>query len=114
MREKTEKDSIILVDYKAFKIDAESPYVSFLADRPMFLSGLGDELTAHGIDFSDRKTVADAILTSRSPKKIRENLLKNKINYIYLSSLDNKLATEAAQFSKVVFRNQKIRILKNN
>jgi len=114
LREKTGKDSIILVDYKTFKVDAESPYVSFLADRPMFLSGLGNELTAHGIDFSDRKADADVILTSHDPKTIRKNLVKNKINYIYLSSIDGKLATEASSFTKKVFQNPKIRILKNN
>lgn len=112
LREKTEKNAIILVDYKAFKVDAESPYVSFLADRPMFLSGLGDELIAHGIDFSDRKIIVDTILTSHNPKEINENLLKYKIDYIYLSSLNNKLATEAASFSKTVFQNSKIRILR--
>ena len=111
LRDKTEKDSLVVVDYKAFKIDAESPYVSFLADRPMFLSGLGDELTAHGIDFSDRKAVADIILTSHEPKLIKENLVENKISFIYLSSLNSTLATEAASFSKTVFQNPKIRIL---
>jgi hypothetical protein len=114
LREKTKKNSIILVDYKAFKIDAESPYVSFLTGRQMFLSGLGNELTAHGIDFSARKTIVDTILTSHDSKKISDNLLKYEIDYMYLSSLNNTLATEAAQFSSVVFQNQKIRILKNN
>lgn len=114
LREKTEKDAIILVDYKAFKIDAESPYVSFLADRQMFLSGFRESLTTHGVDFSARKAIVDAILTSHNSKEIRENLVKHKIDYTYLSLLNNTLATEAAQFSKVVFQNQKIRILKNN
>ena len=112
LQEKTEKDSIILVDYKVFKTDAESPYISFLADRAMFLSGLGNELIAHGIDFSARKAIVDTILTNHDPKQISDNLFKYKIDYIYLSSLDNKLATEAAQFSNIVFQNQKIRILK--
>ena len=114
LKEKTKTDSLVLVDYKVFKTDAESPYISFLADRQMFLSGLVDELTAHGIDFSGRKAVVDTILTSHNSKEIRENLVKNKINYIYLSSLDSKLATEAANFTKKVFENQRVRILKNN
>lgn len=114
LREKTEKDSIILVDYRAFKIDAESPYISFLADRQMFLSGLANVLISHGIDISVRKEVVDTILTSHEPKTIRENLVRSKINYIYLSSLNSTLATEAASFSRVVFKNPKIRILKNN
>ena len=112
LKEKTKKDSLILVDYKVFKTDAESPYISFLADRAMFLSGLGNELIAHGIDFSARKAIVDTILTNHDPKQISDNLFKYKIDYIYLSSLDNKLATEAAQFSNIVFQNQKIRILK--
>lgn len=114
LREKTKTDSLILVDYKAFKTDAESPYVSFLADRKMFLSGFRESLTTHGVNFSARKAIADSILTSHNSKEIRENLVKGKINYIYLSSSNNTLATEAAQFSNVVFQNQKIRILKNN
>ncbi len=112
LREKTEKDAIILVDYKTFKTDAESPYVSFLADRQMFLSGLGNELTAHGIDFSARKAVADTILTGHNPKEIRRQLFKYRIDYMYLSTSNNTLATEAAQLSSVVFQNEKIRILK--
>lgn len=112
LRDKTETDSLILVDYRAFKIDMESPYISFLADRPMFLSGFKESLTTHGVDFSHRKKVADTILTSHSPKEIRENLLEHKIDYIYLSLINNTLATEAAQFSNVVFQNQRIRILR--
>jgi hypothetical protein len=114
LRKKTEKDSLIVVDYKAFKIDAESPYISFLADRQMFLSGLANVLISHGIDISVRKEVVDTILTSHEPRTIRENLVKNKINYMYLSSINSTLATEAASFSRVVFQNPKIRILKNN
>lgn len=114
LREKTERDAIILVDYKAFKVDAESPYVSFLADRQVFLSGFRESLTTHGVDFSARKAIADAILTSHNSKEIREDLVKNKIAYLYLSLLNNTLATEAAQFSSIVFQNQKVRILRNN
>lgn len=114
LREKTGKDSLILVDYKAFKIDAESPYISFLADRQMFLSGFKEALTTHGIDFTTRKAIVDTILTSHDPEEIRENLVKSKIDYIYLSPLNSTLATEAASFSKTVFQNPKIRILKNN
>lgn len=113
LKEKTKEDSLVMVDYNVFKVDAEGPYISFLADRPMFLSGLGNELTAHGIDFSARKRVVDAIMTSHNPKKMREILLKNKINYIFLS-VDSRFATESAQFSSVVFENSRVRVLKNN
>lgn len=113
LKEKTEEDALVMVDYNVFKVDAEGPYISFLADRSMFLSGLGNELTAHGIDFSARKKVVDAIMASHNPKKMRENLLKNKINYIFLS-VDSRFATESAQFSSVVFENGRVRILKNN
>lgn len=111
LKEKTKKDSLVLVDYRAFKTDGESPYVSFLSDRQMFLSGLTNVLVSHGIDVSSRKDVVDTILYSHDSEIILENLLKHKIDYIYLSSLNSTLATEAAQFSKVVFQNPKIRIL---
>ena len=114
LKEKTEKDAIVLVDYKFFKVDAESPYISLLTDRSMFLSGFRESLTSHGIDFSHRKEAIDVILTSHDPKTIRETLVRSKINYIYLSSFNSTLATEAASFSKTVFQNPKVRILKNN
>lgn len=112
LKEETRVDSLILIDYKAFKMDAESSYISFLADRPMFLSGFKESLTTHGVDFSDRKKVVDTILTSHNPKEVRKNLLEHKIDYIYLSLINNTLATEAAQFSDIVFQNQRIRILR--
>lgn len=113
MKTKTGSDSLILVDYNNFKLDREAHYVSFLSDRPMFLSGLGDELSAHGIDFSGRKAESDIILNFESSGLDLGNaLLKNKIDYLYLSSLGSRIATDSVYFLEPVFENKKVTILK--
>lgn len=113
LKTKTEPNSLILVDYNYFTLDKESPYVSFLSKRPMFLSGLGDELSAHGIDFSDRKAESDIILNFDSSGSLLANtLLKNKIDYLYLSSIGSRVATDSVYFLEPVFENQKVTILK--
>lgn len=103
--------SFILTDPE-LKLDAQSPYISFLSGQKMYLSGIGDELEAHGIDFSDRLEVRDAIFRSPNPGLVASLLVKNEIDYIYLYSYNNIYSTDSAKFLPKVFDNEKIKILR--
>lgn len=111
IREKTEKNAVIMVNYEKFKLDAKSPYISFLADRPMFLSGLVHALSDHGIDFSDRKVAVDELLKSADSTRVARLLEQDKIDYLYLSPTD-VLAKESDYFLQIVFQNYKVKLVK--
>ncbi len=111
IREKTAQDALIMVNYVKFKLDAKSPYLSFLTDRPMFLSGLVHELSDHGIDFSGRKTVVDTILGSSNAPEVARLLQQNDIDYLYLSPGD-MIATDSVYFTQTVFQNARVKLVK--
>ena len=111
IRDKTEKNAVIMVNYEKFKLDAKSPYISFLADRQMFLSGLVHALSDHGIDFSDRIAVVDQVLNSKDSRKVARLLKQNSIDYLYLHPSDT-LATDSAYFLQTVFQNYKAKLVK--
>ena len=111
LREKTDKTALVLVDYRGFDKDFYSPYVSFLADRPMFLSGKGI-LESHGIETSERERVVDDILTNKDAVAANNTLLSNNIKYIYMSDEDTLLIEKYPRFVKIVFRNKDVKILK--
>jgi hypothetical protein len=55
IRERTSKDSLILVDPRIGLSDYDSPYVSYIADRSTYYSGIKFELESHGINYAGRK-----------------------------------------------------------
>lgn len=112
VKSKTGEKSLILVDNRKFNLDLEAPYISFLADRPMFLSGINNELKTHGINFSDRELVRDVVLKNSNICEVGSALFENKVDYIYMSPLDDLKATESAYFTQVVFENPRVKILK--
>lgn len=111
LREKTDKTALVLVDNRNFSMDMSSPYMSFLANRPMFFSGKGI-LDSHGIDTSKRLQVANTILTSNDERTVNAELSGNKIEYIYMSGHDSFPVEKSAYFIKTVFQNNKVKILK--
>lgn len=110
---KIKTDSLVMVD-PAFKMDFESPYVGLLSNQKMFLSGENDELLAHDIDFSERKSASMAIFNSPNPSSVGENLLKYDVGYLYMKPNDILYATKSAEFLDTVFLNKKVKILKVN
>jgi len=111
IKNETAKDSLILVDYRSFVSDAESPYISFMTNRSSYLSGMGNELNAHGIDYSDRQKNVDYILKKSDPLLVKNLLLINQIDYIIMSNTYNLESTYSANFLKPVFKNEKFKIL---
>lgn len=110
IKNETPEDSLFLIDYRAFIVDGQTPYISFLSDRRMFLSGMEADLSTHGVDFSQRKKEADIILSSRNSVDIGNMLLKNRIDYMYTGSMG--IATESAYFTQKVFSNPNVAIYK--
>lgn len=111
LKQISDKNSLILIDHGVFTVDRESPYISFLTDRHMFLSGQGDELNAHGIDFTKQQLAEDTILKSIYPTDIGKTLQKNKIQYI-VTGPANHLDITSAGFIKTAYKNQKVKILR--
>jgi hypothetical protein len=106
-------DKLILVD-QSFAGDAQAPYVTFMADKNMFLSGQFDELEAHNINFSDRKAALQIILFSPDPVAVKDNLSKYNVGYLFLRKETNLVATDSARFLESVFENSEVKILKFN
>ncbi|MEK7559106.1 MAG: hypothetical protein AAB521_02265 [Patescibacteria group bacterium] len=111
IKEKTAKSSLVLVDNRGFEMDKDSPYISFMADRPMFLSGKGI-LESHGIDTSEKLLLANTIFMSSNVTEVCTILFKNRISYIYLSTHDNLPIEKSASCLKNVFQNKKVKILR--
>lgn len=112
LKNKTDKDSLILVDHRSFGSDAQAPYISFMTNRPSFLSGMEDELSAHNIDYSFRQKNVDYIFKQSDPLLVGKLLLINKIDYIIMSNTYNLESTYSANFLKPVFINEKFKVLK--
>lgn len=106
----TNIDSLFIVD-PANGLDARTPYVGVFIDRPMFVSG-EEQLKNHGISTKKRTKIRDFVFRSSNPNAVAGALLANKINYIFLFENNNLIATESSYFTKQVFRNSDMKILK--
>jgi len=110
----TVEKSMILAD-PSYYLNHESPYVNLYSNRNTFLSGQGDELEAHSIDFSKQEQSVKIIFNSQDPEKINAELKKDKINYLYLP---NGVATESGILKiktiNQVFSSGTVKILKVN
>lgn len=111
LKTQTEVNSLIYTDNKNINIDNSCYYITFLSNRNIFLCDSNGILTDHGVNISERLKASELIYNSLGNESILNILRKNKINYLYLSSnitpnlfLNNNL--------KVVFRNEKITIVK--
>ena len=94
------------------KMDNLSPYIGFLTNQKLYLSGIINELEAHNIDFSDRLKIRDAVFFSERPTTVASSLIKSDVTYIYMLSPNRLTSTVSAQFLPEVFNNQKFKILK--
>ena len=102
--------TLVLVDPK-IEMDRQAPYLSFLTNKKMFLSGQVDELEAHGINFSEKLKIRDTVFYGTNPASVSAVLLTNNIGYIYMLSLDGLASTDSAKFLTTIFSNKEIKIL---
>ncbi len=105
----TPSDSVMLLDPK-MAIDETAMYVSFLADRPQFLSGAG-VLEDHGQNVTQRLDVVNNIFNSNNKQQVKQLLSENKIDYIYLPTGVN-IVDSCQGYADLVYSKNNIRILK--
>lgn len=119
MKDNTPKFSIYLAD--PF-IDAGlthyseyvSPYIPYMTQRLSFLSGVNDEMEAHGIEHKERLSLAKEVYTSTNSGRVEKILGENNISYLYMPSFVFLPVATTSSKLKVVFDNGSFRIYKVN
>jgi hypothetical protein len=109
IQSETPKNSIVLVEPNT-GLNYEAPYVGVYTDRPMFLSNVGNELITHGIPFAPQALSVNIIFSSTDGAKVRNELIKNRIKYIYMGSNKNLAFDNVSNILDLVFSNNTIKI----
>ncbi len=109
VQNETPENSIVLVE-PTTGLNSEAPYVGVYTDRPMFLSNTGNELITHGIPFVPQALSVNIIFSSTDGTKVREELIKNRIKYIYMDSNKNLVLDNVSNILDLVFINNTIKI----
>lgn len=106
-RSHTPHDAVILVD-PSNRLDSVVSYVSFMANRPTYLSGAWG-LGALNVRYGDRLRVVDRVFEEKN-RDVQKMLQLAGIRYVYLTS---SLKTYENLFRqlRVVFGNSKVTIL---
>lgn len=120
LKTKTSQSAIVLVDNLTNSNNEwkgnYSYYISFLANRSLFIDGTIDTnsiIQSHGVDTAQRVKDQETIIADTNKKVVKNLLQKNKISYIYLSS-QTELAKYPPSFLKSVYQNSEVSILKVN
>ena len=108
IKNKTAPSSLLLIDPN-LKESINTPYVSFITDRPVYLTGQLI-LESHGVDSNKRLEVTENIIKSKDLSLITGLLQKNSINYIIAPSNIDFAASESAYFIKPVFSDIRTKI----
>lgn len=111
IRNNTAKDALFIVDPSKNDFDQATPYINAYTQRPMFFSGK-DQLLNHGINIKERFSLQNEIFRNQNPKIIGSDLLTNDIDYIIFWQNDFFAATESAYFTKTVYDNSKVKVVK--
>lgn len=106
LRSHTPRDAVILVD-PSNRLDSVVSYVSFMANRPTYLSGKWG-LGAHNIRYVDRSQVVDRVFEENN-LDIRKILQLAGITYVYLASSSETYEHLSGQIP-VIFQNTKFTI----
>lgn len=107
---KTPQNSKIIID-PWMSEEEVFMYITFLSDRPIFLSGAG-VMRDHGQDTHQREGVVNDIYNSKNSALVHDLLLKNNINYIYLTKDSGYKNNLKMDFLSPIFENDKVEILK--
>ena len=108
IKNKTNKSALLLIDPE-LKESINTPYVSFLTDRPIYLTGQLI-LESHAVASNERLEVTDNIIKSKDLSLITSLLQKNSINYIVAPSNIDFAASESAYFIRPVFSDIRMKI----
>jgi len=111
LREKTAVNSIFIAS-PDMTTEYNSPYIPYMTQRASFLSGIDDELDAHGIDHKKRSELYQEIFTSSDSARVKKIFRANNISYIYIPSAETFPVATTSSWLKVVFNNNDIKIIK--
>lgn len=84
-------------------------FITFLSNRPVYLSGAG-VLRDHGHDTSSREKIINQIYQNPNPSVVKKLLNKNEIKYIYIPPGSKMESASTADFLKTVFDNGEFKI----
>lgn len=110
-KNKSPKEALYYIDASFIDEDYESPFVSFLIDRPVYLSGRGI-LADHNVNTDQRFITLGKIKRSSDTLLVASLLRKTNIQYIITHDVQHFSAPQAGYFMKEVFRNSSGKILK--
>ena len=110
LRNKTDPNAKIMLSEWMSK-DQPFIYVSYFSDRPMFLAS-GGLLKDHGFDTSEKEKIVKNIMHSNDQQEVKQLLLDNKIDYLFLHSEVPSIVRNNPQFLKKVYENEKVNIFK--
>lgn len=103
----TDKQSIVVVDLDFFSVDKQMPFLSFLIQRPMFLSG--DWIVeSHGVDIGKRAHVVKEVFRNGSPTVVGDFLNQNKIEYLFYSPAMPVSSGESVRFIDTIYKNNEV------
>ena len=109
IKNNTPINSIIAVE-PSMAEDEPFMYVTFLTNRPIFLSGAGT-LRDHGQNTKSRESAIRLIYSSTDNNLVLKTLIFNKIKYVYVSK-GVDLKAKDGDFLQKVFQNEKATIYK--
>lgn len=89
-------------------MNADSPYISFLINGNLYLSGNGI-LRSHGIDTKERQDIANTIFNNPHHDQVIGTITQNKIDYI-ITRPSEALTVKTSPFLKTFFENKDIKI----
>lgn len=102
VRDKTAPESLF--------ISFDASYITFLAQRPLFLGQWG-LLESHEIRTETRRNIVKDISEFRNPSEIQKLLKKNNITHLYLAYGEQTISTQSAGLLKTVFVNKFTKIM---
>lgn len=106
-------DSLFYIDQSFSEADFESPFVSYIIDKPVYLSGRGI-LKDHNVDTQKRVALLLSLFRSQDSMRVAKLLKKSNIEYIITKNPIEFSANRAGYFASEIYRNNSGRILHIN
>ena len=107
----SEKNSLVLVHSDFSEQEPTTPLISFITDRPMFLSGEGI-LVSHNIPIAKRAGIKKTIFKSANDLRVGMAIKNENIQYILLPKGVDIVSTRSAEYLQIIKENKYGRLIK--
>ncbi len=107
----SEKNSLVLVHSDFSEQEPTTPLISFITDRPMFLSGEGI-LVSHNIPIAKRAGIKKTIFKSANDLRVGMAIRNENIQYILLPKGVDIVSTRSAEYLQIIKENKYGRLIK--